>query len=69
MLWQSAYAEYFFTQTMWPDFSRIEFAEAIIAFAKRERRFGKTSAQICPEGKNAHKLRSNLLVNPIETLC
>jgi len=40
MLWQSAYAEYYVTPTYWPDFGREELAEALQAYATRERRFG-----------------------------
>ena len=40
LLWQTAYAELWFTDTNWPDFSPAEFRQAIIAFSKRERRFG-----------------------------
>ena len=41
LLWQSAYSEWFFTKTLWPDFSKKEFEEIIEAFSQRERRFGK----------------------------
>jgi len=40
LLWQSAYAELFFTDTLWPDFSMQEFEDMIEEFKKRERRFG-----------------------------
>ena len=40
MLWQSAYAEFYFTKTYWPEFREEEFYKAIIEFQKRERRFG-----------------------------
>ncbi|WP_397593723.1 polyprenyl diphosphate synthase [Sphingorhabdus sp.] len=40
MLWQAAYAELWFTDTLWPDFSTAEFDTAIAEFAQRERRFG-----------------------------
>jgi undecaprenyl diphosphate synthase len=40
LLWQSAYAEVFFTSTLWPDFRKPQFIEALKDFAKRERRFG-----------------------------
>jgi undecaprenyl diphosphate synthase len=40
LLWQSAYAELYFTETMWPDFTKDEFTSAITEFRKRERRFG-----------------------------
>ncbi|OFY94592.1 MAG: di-trans,poly-cis-decaprenylcistransferase [Bacteroidetes bacterium RIFOXYC12_FULL_35_7] len=46
LLWQIAYAELYFTDTLWPDFSKEEFFEAIYIFQNRERRFGKTSEQI-----------------------
>ncbi len=41
LLWECAYAEFFFTPRMWPDFSEPEFASALQDFANRERRFGK----------------------------
>ena len=40
LTWQSAYSELWFTKTLWPDFSRAEFIEAILDFQKRKRRFG-----------------------------
>jgi undecaprenyl diphosphate synthase len=40
LLWQAAYAELMFVDTLWPDFSEREFAEALEQFAARERRFG-----------------------------
>ncbi len=40
LLWQSAYAEYYFTDTLWPDFTPVDIDAAIAAFGKRERRFG-----------------------------
>lgn len=46
LLWQIAYAELYFTPVLWPDFDRIEFEKAIADFQNRERRFGKTSAQV-----------------------
>jgi undecaprenyl diphosphate synthase len=44
LLWQSAYSEYEFTRTLWPDFSAAELGEIIGRFAVRERRFGAASA-------------------------
>ena len=41
LLWQSAYTEFFFTETHWPDFQKENFYEAIADYQKRERRFGK----------------------------
>jgi undecaprenyl diphosphate synthase len=46
LLWQAAYAEFYFTETLWPDFGKDDFYNAIIDFQKRERRFGKTSEQV-----------------------
>lgn len=46
LLWQSAYAEFFFTETFWPQFSKEDFFEIIYRFQQRERRFGLTSEQI-----------------------
>ena len=46
LLWQSAYAELFFTPTLWPDFTAEELAKMLTDFAQRQRRFGKTSEQI-----------------------
>jgi undecaprenyl diphosphate synthase len=43
LIWQAAYAEYYSTPTLWPDFGREELAAALVAYAKRERRFGKTT--------------------------
>ena len=40
LLWQSAYAELLFVDTLWPDFGRQQFLEALTQFTKRERRFG-----------------------------
>lgn len=46
LLWQMAYAELYFTNTLWPDFRKGDFFDAIIEYQNRERRFGKTSEQI-----------------------
>lgn len=46
LLWQSAYAEFYFTDVLWPDFGREDLYRAIIDFQKRERRFGMTSEQL-----------------------
>jgi undecaprenyl diphosphate synthase len=46
MLWQCAYTEFWFTPVLWPDFRREHLYEAIRAYQSRERRFGKTSAQV-----------------------
>ena len=41
LLWQSEYAELYFTETYWPDFTPLEFQKAVEEYAKRKRRFGK----------------------------
>ena len=46
LLWQIAYAELYFTDVYWPDFTNENLYEAIINYQKRERRFGKTSEQL-----------------------
>ena len=46
LLWEAAYAELYFTDTMWPDFRRPDLEEAIEAFNGRERRFGLTAEQV-----------------------
>lgn len=46
LLWQLAYAEFYFTDTLWPDFRKQDFFRAILAYQKRERRFGLTGDQI-----------------------
>lgn len=49
LIWQAAYAEYYSTATLWPDFSEDDFAAALEAYASRKRRFGKTDAQLAEE--------------------
>ena len=46
LLWQIAYSELYFTEVLWPDFTKDELYKAIINYQSRERRFGKTSEQI-----------------------
>ena len=46
LLWQLAYSELYFVDKLWPDFNKQDFYEAIIAYQKRERRFGLTSEQL-----------------------
>lgn len=46
LLWQAAYAELYFTDTLWPDFNDQVFADAIACYVSRERRFGCTGEQI-----------------------
>jgi len=46
LLWQIAYSELFFSEVLWPDFSKEHFIDALLDYQKRERRFGKTSDQL-----------------------
>lgn len=46
LLWQLAYAELYFTETLWPDFGSDAFNQAIQSYQQRERRFGRTSEQV-----------------------
>jgi undecaprenyl diphosphate synthase len=46
LLWQSAYAEFIFVDTLWPEFRARQFLEAVLEYQQRERRFGLTSAQL-----------------------
>jgi undecaprenyl diphosphate synthase len=46
LLWQLAYAEFYFTDTYWPDFDAAALAKAFASYTERERRFGRTSAQL-----------------------
>ncbi|MDH5694354.1 MAG: isoprenyl transferase [Gammaproteobacteria bacterium] len=46
LLWQLAYTELYFTETLWPDFDESELAKAIDSFSSRQRRFGRTGEQV-----------------------
>jgi undecaprenyl diphosphate synthase len=46
LLWQAAYTEFYFTETLWPDFDKAELDKAVLSFQSRERRFGQTSEQV-----------------------
>lgn len=46
LLWQIAYSELYFTPVLWPDFSDEDYADALLDFQSRERRYGKTSEQV-----------------------
>ena len=49
LLWQLAYTELYFTDILWPDFDAVELQKAFLWYARRERRFGRTSAQLVEE--------------------
>ena len=46
LLWQASYAEIYFTDTPWPDFTKQSLQEAILHYQQRQRRFGKTGEQV-----------------------
>jgi len=46
LLWQMAYTEFYFTDTLWPEFDTEKLNEALTSFSQRERRFGRTSEQV-----------------------
>lgn len=52
LLWQLAYTEMHFSDVLWPDFDAAHLDEALAAFAARERRFGKTSAQVAQDARH-----------------
>lgn len=49
LLWQSSYTELYFTETRWPDFRKEQFIEALSIYSGRQRRFGRTGAQLKAE--------------------
>jgi len=46
LLWQLAYSEFYFTETLWPEFDAAAFDKAILSYQQRERRYGRTSEQL-----------------------
>ena len=57
LLWQCAYAEMYFTDTLWPDFDKHQYAEALAWYEARERRFGLTSGQVWRGWAQTDKVR------------
>lgn len=51
LTWQSAYSELYFTPVLWPDFDERDFLRALESFRSRQRRFGQTSEQLSPLGR------------------
>jgi undecaprenyl diphosphate synthase len=49
LLWQIAYAELYVTETLWPDFTRLELLRAILDYQKRDRRYGGLGSSGAPE--------------------
>jgi len=56
LLWQSAYAELFFSDRLWPEFDEAALDEAIAAFQRRERRYGQTSEQLGAGGSSGQRV-------------
>jgi undecaprenyl diphosphate synthase len=54
LLMQAAYAEFYFTPVLWPDFTKADLAAAIADYSRRERRYGMTSEQVRPAAVAAH---------------
>ncbi len=53
LLWQLAYTELYFTDTLWPDFDARALEQAILSYQQRERRFGRTSEQVAETGRRS----------------
>ncbi len=53
LLWQLAYSEFYFTDTLWPDFDEQAFEAALGSYARRQRRFGRTSEQVVADADRA----------------
>lgn len=58
LLWQLAYTELYFTDTLWPDFDALALDLAIASYRQRERRFGRTSEQVSVSAKTADRSAS-----------
>jgi len=58
LLWQLAYTEFYFTDTLWPDFDAEAFHAAISSYQARERRFGRTSEQLSPQQVSDEQVNS-----------
>ncbi len=49
LIWQLAYTELYFTETLWPDFDQNAYGQALQSFANRQRRFGQTGTQVAAQ--------------------
>jgi undecaprenyl diphosphate synthase len=63
LLWQLAYTEFYFTDTLWPDFDTEAFQAAISSYQARERRFGRTSEQLSPQQVSEEQVNNAPLNN------
>ena len=69
LLWQLAYSEFYFTDTLWPEFDAKAFASAIHSYQHRERRFGRTSEQLqktepCAQSEESTSAQGGLTMPP-----
>jgi undecaprenyl diphosphate synthase len=53
LLWDMAYSELYFTDTLWPEFGAADLDEALAFYAGRQRRFGQTGEQVAPQKERA----------------
>lgn len=65
LLWQSAYAELYFSELMWPEFDADAFAHALSDFSRRQRRFGLTGEQLTQPPNDSTGLISATLSQPV----
>jgi undecaprenyl diphosphate synthase len=54
LLWECAYAELHFMPRLWPDFDAQDFAESLVEYSRRERRFGRIEDSACSSGRIRH---------------
>lgn len=57
LLWQLAYTELYFTDTLWPDFNAEAVHRAVLSYQQRERRFGRTSEQLIPVAQSQSRIK------------
>lgn len=67
LLWEMAYSEIYITEKYWPEFKRADLYEAILNFVSRERRFGKTSAQVSDPNSQVNVSYLQRVVNAIKS--
>jgi undecaprenyl diphosphate synthase len=71
LLWQLAYSEFYFTETLWPEFDAAAFDQAVLSFRQRERRFGRTSEQLIANTSSAlqagHSMENEVTASSLET--
>ncbi len=67
LLWEMAYSEIYITEKYWPDFKRTDLYEAILNFVTRERRFGKTSAQVSNTNPQVNVSYLQRVINAIKS--